>query len=75
MNHYDLLHTKYKSNCLHGFRRFFKKFSPNKRKLMTDPQGMVKLDPKGKFGTIYAGNHKTLLETKYINYGPHRKDF
>ena len=24
---------------------------------------------------IYAGDHKTLLYTKYINYGPHRKDF
>ena len=42
---------------------------------MTDPQGMVKLDPKGKFGTIYTGDHKTLLETKYLNYGPHWKDF
>ena len=42
---------------------------------MTDPQGMAKLDPKGTVGTIYSGNHKTLLYTKYINYGPHRKDF
>ena len=39
---------------------------------MTDPQGMAKLDPKGTVGTIYAGDHKTLLETKYMNYGPHR---
>ena len=44
---------------------------------MTDPQGMAKLDPKGTVGMIYryAGDHKTLLETKYINYGPYRKDF
>ena len=42
---------------------------------MTDLQGMAKLDPKGMVGTIYAGDHKILLETKYINYGPHRKDF
>ena len=34
---------------------------------MTDPQGMV--------GTIYAGDHNALLYTKYINNGPHRKDF
>ena len=42
---------------------------------MTDPQGMANLDPKGTVGKIYAGDHKTLLYTKYINYGPHRKDF
>ena len=41
---------------------------------MTDPHGMAKLDPKGTVGTIYAGDHKTLLYTKCINYGPHRKD-
>ena len=42
---------------------------------MTDPQGMAKLDPKGTVGTIYAGDYRTLLKTKYINYWPHRKDF
>ena len=42
---------------------------------MTDPQGMARLNPKGTVGTINAGDNKTLLETKYINYGPHRKDF
>ena len=31
------------------------------RKLMTDPHGMAKLDPRGMVGTIYAGDHKTLL--------------
>ena len=45
------------------------------RKLMTDPQGMAKLDPKSMVGTIYAWDHKTLLYTKYVNYGPHRNDF
>ena len=30
---------------------------------MTDPHGMAKLDPKGTVGTIYAGDHKTLLYT------------
>ena len=42
---------------------------------MTDPHGMAKLDRKGTVGTIYAGNHKTKLYTKYINNGPHRKYF
>ena len=42
---------------------------------MTDPHGMAKLDPKGNVGTIYAGDHKTMLYTKYINYWPQRKDF
>ena len=40
---------------------------------MTDPHAMGKLDPGGTVGMIYAGDHKTLLNTKYINYGPHRK--
>ena len=42
---------------------------------MTDPHGMAKLDPKGTVGTIYAGDYKTLLYTKFINYGTHRKYF
>ena len=53
----------------------FLTFFPIIRKLMTDSHCMAKLDPKGTVGTIYAGDHKTLLYTKYINYGPHRKDF
>ena len=40
------------------------------RTLMTDPQSMAKLDPKDT-----VARFKTLLYTKYINYGPHRKDF
>ena len=54
---------------------FFKVFPHYIRKLMTDPQGMAKLDPNGMVGMIYAGDHKTLLYTKYINNGPDRKDF
>ena len=38
---------------------------------MTDPQGMAKLDPKGTVGTI----QNIAIYAKYINYGPHRKDF
>ena len=29
---------------------------------MTDPQDIAKLVPKGTVGTIYAGDHKTLLK-------------
>ena len=36
---------------------------------------MAKLNPNGHVGMIYAGYQKTLLYTKYIKYGPHRKDF
>ena len=42
---------------------------------MTDPQGMAKLNLKGTVGTIYTRDHNTLLETKYIDYGPLRKYF
>ena len=74
VKHYALLHIKYKSYWFHGFERFFK-FFPIKRKLLTGPQSKAKLDPKGTVVTIYARDHKTLLYTKYINYGPHRKYF
>ena len=39
-------------------------FFPMLRKLITDPHGKAKLDPKGTVGTIHAGDHKTLLYTK-----------
>ena len=70
-NLYALLHTKYKNNWLHGFRTFVKNFPPIIRKLMTDPQGIAKLDPKGTVGTIYAGYNNI----KYINYGLIEKIF
>ena len=41
----------------------FKKFFPIIGKLMTDPQGVAKLDPKSMVGTIYAGDHKASLYT------------
>ena len=59
VNHYALL--VYKSYWLHAW---FSEVFPIIRKLMTDPQGMAKLDPKGTVGTIYAGGQKTLLYTK-----------
>ena len=42
----------------------FLTFFPIIRKLIIDPHGMAKLDPKGMFFMIYAGDHKTLLYTK-----------
>ena len=55
-------------------------FFPSIRKLLTDPLLRVsdrpgQVGPKGTVGTIYAGDHKTLLYTKCINYWPLRKDF
>ena len=50
-------------------------FFPIIMKLMKEPQGKAKLDHKGMVGMIYARDHKTLLYTKCINYGPHRNDF
>ena len=29
------------------------------------------LNPSGLIGRIYVADHKTLLHTKYISYGPH----
>ena len=76
MNHYALLHLNIKAIGLMVSEDFFKVFPPIIKKLMTDSQGMAKLDPKGMVGTIYAGDHKTSLYTKYIiNYGPHKKGF
>ena len=57
----SLLHTNYiKAIGFMVLRSFF----PTIRKLMTDPQGMAKLDPKGTVGMIYARGDKTLLYTK-----------
>ena len=38
---------------------------------MTAPQDMAKLVPKGMVGMI----QNSAINTKHINYGPHRKDF
>ena len=47
VNHYALLHTKYKSYWLHGFIRFLLIFPIITYKEATD---MAKLDPKGMVG-------------------------
>ena len=36
-----------------------------------DPVGPAKLDPNGMVGTIYVGDHQTLLHTKYRSCRPH----
>ena len=35
-----------------------------------DPQGVAKFDPRVMIGTIYNGNYKTLLHTKYRSSMP-----
>ena len=35
------------------------------------PCGVTSLDPRGLIGWTYAGDHYTLLHTKYISSGPH----
>ena len=39
-------------------------------KYMT-PWGVASLEPRGLTGRIYAGDHLTLLHTKYISCEPH----
>ena len=49
----------------------------NKSMGAIDPWDVASLDPKGLIGSIYVGDHKTLLHTRYISCGPHgfREDF
>ena len=35
------------------------------------PWGVARLYPRDLIGRIYVGNNETLLQTKYISYGPH----
>ena len=58
VNHYVLLHTKYRS-C----RIFFKKLFPSKSMAAKDPEGLANLEPMGMVGMIYVGGHQTLLYT------------
>ena len=36
-----------------------------------DLQGVANLDHMGMVGSINEGDHKILLHTKYLSYGPH----
>ena len=68
-----MLHTKYRSCRLHGFREGFLKLFPIKRKDMevNDLQGVASLDPRGMTGMVYVGDHPKLLYTKYTGCDPH----
>ena len=69
VNHYALQHTKHRSCRLHGFREDFLSYSPLYGKLNVwklDLQGVANLDPRG---TIFVGDHPTLLYTKYTSCG------
>ena len=58
-----------KATCLMVSEDFLK-FFPIIRKLMTAPQDWPRWTPRAQLARF-----KTLLCTKYINYGSHRKDF
>ena len=57
-DHYTLLHTKYVSCGLHGFRKEdFLSFSQYKSMGDNDPQGVASLDPRGLIYGIYVADH------------------
>ena len=67
-----MLHAKYVSCGPHGYREDdFLSFSHYKSMGANEPCSMASLDPMGLIGTIYVGDHQTLLHTKYISCGPH----
>ena len=76
VNHYTLLHTKYRSSCcgLHGFRRCLKLFPHYKSREANGPQGMDNFAHSSIVGKIYVRDHQTLIYTKYISYGPHEEN-
>ena len=61
VNHYALLHTKYKSYWLHGFRRFFEVF-PHYKEANDRPSGHGQIEPQ----RARLARFKALLYTKYI---------
>ena len=36
-----------------------------------EPRGVANFDPRGMIGSIYVGDHLTLLYTNYLNSGPY----
>ena len=57
-DHYTLLHTKYISCGLQGFKEEdFLSFSHYKSMELNDPGVMASLDPRGLIGRIYVGDH------------------
>ena len=65
VNHYALLHTKYRSCRFMVSKVFFKKLFPIKGKSMEakDSEELVNLEPRGRVRMIYVGIHQTLLYT------------
>ena len=72
-----LLHTKYLSSGLCGFREEdFRSLSHYKS--MGANEGVTNYDPRGMVGRIYEGDHLMLLHTKYLSsvlYGFREEDF
>ena len=70
-DHQTLQHTKYISCEPKGFREedFF--FSHYKSMAANDTRAVASLDNMGLIGRIYVGDHKTLLQSKYISCGSH----
>ena len=73
---FKLLHTKYLSSELYGFREEDLSFSYFKSMGANELRGVASLEPRGMVGRIYVGDHLTLLHTKYLSSGPYgfRKD-
>ena len=64
VDNYTLLHTKYISSGLHGFReQNFISFSHYKYMGANDTQDVANLDPRGMVGRNYVQDHLTLLHT------------
>ena len=72
--HFTLLHTKYLSYGLYGFREevFFLSFFFFHYKSMgaKEPRGLTNLAPRSMIGRIYVRDHLALLHTKYLSFGP-----
>ena len=55
-DHYTLLHTKYISSGLLGFREDFLSFFHYKSMGVNDLRGVASLAPRGLIGRIYVGD-------------------
>ena len=59
-------------------KKIFEVFSLYKSMGVNAPRGVANLDPRGRVGRIYVGDHLTLLLTQYLSsepYGFRVKDF
>ena len=74
VNHCALLQLNIKATGFMVSEDFLKVF-PYYKEANDRPSGHGQVESQGHVGMIYAGDQKTLIYTKYINYWPHRKDF